>query len=324
MGLLVPADQVGTAFFKALIYGGASSGKTFTALKCATAIGKTAFIDASREVEPIKLHFKNPDGSPISICATKDPNVVIDALNEAVANKFDCFIVDTITAIYEDIQDAFLYKEWSKNSKIYKIYAADGTYPFGAWRFIKTPYKKMFYRLLSAPIHVFVLARGKIDWKVDAGGKPTDLGAKIDAETNTAYEPQIIIRMEYVKAENKRIAICERDRWLQIEGKKFFNPGREMFDPIIAKLGTIHLPLPEAAVDKFESVRRIPPNAQTLIMIRKRAKEGGVPDETVEEALADISQEAAVKLLNELSAGNYTAMMGAQSAPGGKDGASGH
>ncbi len=305
MGLLVEATAISTAFLKVGIYGGPASGKTVTALKIATAIGKTAIIDTGREIEPLKHAFTNPDGTPFLVASTVRSNEVIEVIDECRTASVRCLILDNISTIWDEVQQAYLYAEYQKASKVWRHYAENGAIPFQSWKTIKKPYRQMLRRLLDAPLHVFILARQSIEYEIGAGGEPQRVGDKMDAERNTAYEPQVLIRMEWPKRQRDRIAIVERDRWRLIEGTQMRNPDVGLLKPVLAKLGDIHAPLPPSVVDAPINMGGPRPTGAQEKLLRVCAQRGGIPDGAIDAILPTLTPEVAGQLINEMTAGNY-------------------
>lgn len=305
MGIFDDSGVVEQGFMKVMIYGGPGAGKTCTALKVCTAIGKTAIVDTERGTEPFRTMFYNPDGSPFSVVRTRAPYAVVDdVIPEALKLEFKCLIVDQATTIWDDAKDQYILKEYEKQSKAWQFIDKNGKLPFQAWTFIKKPFRTMIRELLNAPMHVFILSRLADEYEILSSGEPKKLGERADAEKNTQYEPATLIKMEYDKKTKKHLAWCEKDRWGVLEGQVCENPDVEFFRPILAKLGPVHGKLPEPAVVDTEVVEG--PKSAQIILIRKLAEKGGVTSERVEEVLSRISREEAAKLINQFTLGDFS------------------
>jgi hypothetical protein len=79
------------------------------------------------------------------------------------------------------------------------------------------PYKELMHLLLSTPVHVLICERQGNDFaEDDDSGELKNLGYKMRAEGETAYEPDVLVRLEAHKASKKALAIpiahIEKDR----------------------------------------------------------------------------------------------------------------
>src|SRR5260370_13434774 len=82
-----------------------------------------------------------------------------------------------------------------------------GTGPLPAWSVIKRPYKELMNLLLSSPAHVLICGRQGNDFAEDQdSGELKNLGYKMRAEGETAYEPDVLLRLESHKADRKKSA----------------------------------------------------------------------------------------------------------------------
>ena len=244
MGLLESEGTTKQGYLKVAIYGDAGSGKTYTAIKIATSIGKTAVIDTERGCEPYRSQFRNPDGTPFLVASISTLAKASEVLQEAIDNKCQCLVIDQFTHLWEDAQESYLDKERDKNSKTWSIIESTGNIPFTSWGRIKKPYKLFIRELLNSPLHIFALGRMSIDYKI-VSGAPEKVGEKMDAEKHTQYEFSILIKMEHQKRKREWLALVEKDRWNQIGGQVFSNPDVSIFDKILPMLGSTHLPLPD-------------------------------------------------------------------------------
>jgi hypothetical protein len=104
-----------------------------------------------------------------------------------------------------------------------------GTIPLPAWASIKKPYKQLLHLLLSLPVHVLICGRQGIDYGEDeASGELKSLGYCMRAEGETAYEPDVLLRLESFKASRKAVAIpmahVEKDRTGILAGEREKTP----------------------------------------------------------------------------------------------------
>jgi len=99
-----------------------------------------------------------------------------------------------------------------------------GTIPLHAWATIKKPYKELMHFLLASPVHVLICGRQGNDFaEDDESGEMKNLGYKMRAEGETAYEPDVLVRLEAHKPSKKALAIptahVEKDRTAWLAGQ---------------------------------------------------------------------------------------------------------
>ena len=218
----------GQAFLKVGIYGEAGAGKTFTALRIGSALGRVAFIDTERGTDFYSKMFE------FDVLHTRSLKTALDAVFSDEIKKYDVLIVDSITHLWENAQESYI--EMLKRSRDPKkrARAEAGEIQFQDWRAIKAPYRKFINRLLSLDMHVFICGRlGTIYEFKD--GELVKAGVRMRAEGETPYEPHILIRME--QKGGRHYAYVEKDRSSTIMGKVFENPDATMFEPVIKMLG---------------------------------------------------------------------------------------
>lgn len=300
--------QVG--YLKIGIYGGPGSGKTLTALKLATSLGKTYLLDTEHgsDFYAAEYTFDVPDEG----IDTKSLDNCRHCLAEAIEQKYDCFIVDQITHIWDGRQEEYIAEEHEKQSKVYGIIERTGNMPFQAWRKIKKPYKAFIHELIDAPLHVFILGRLSAEYKV-SGDTVEKIGEKMNAEKDTPYEPHLLIKMSQVPNSKpaRVVAYIEKDRSQTISGEVFTNPGPEMIAPILAKLGKTHAPLPTGKEDNAEEIGELlitglEPESSQLTLITVLAKKGGIEEEKIRSIVKGLNRANAGILITRLTLGDYS------------------
>lgn len=297
MSLLKPAQNE-QGFLKVGIYGGPGSGKTLTALMVAFHIGKkVAIIDTERGSDFYKKEF------PFDVVHTRFIGEAIRTLEEAVAEGYDVLIIDQMTHFWESAQDEYISKEKDKYSKTYQVLEQTGNLPWTAWRGIKKPYKRLVHEALSAPIHVFLLGRLKIEYQRGSDGSPVKVGESFDAEKQTHHEPNILVKMEFKKPK-QWLAYIEKDRSRTFQGRVFTNPTGDMFDEVIAKLSATHASLPDESEDSDIELKEEPIRKEQVKIITLLCKKEEVTD--IEEKLEKMSAEKAGELINKMTLGDFS------------------
>lgn len=237
-------------FLKMAFEGFAGDGKTFTATQVAIGVHKLigsqkpiALFDTEKAFKALKPQF---DEAGIE-AVVNDEQRSLTALNQAITwcedGNADILIVDSITHVWEEFLRAYLNRP-DKNGNIVKRNRLE----FQDWGVLKPQWKELF----STP---FVMAKCHIIFTGRAGYEYTDekntetgkreifkSGIKMKAETETAFEPDILVLMQKVQdliSEKKTIwreAMVVKDRTTQIDGQVFKNPSFDHFYPAIKVL----------------------------------------------------------------------------------------
>lgn len=236
-------------FLKMALEGFAGDGKTFTATQIAIGVHKLisstkpiALFDTEKAMKALKPSF---DEAGIE-AVVNDENRSLAALSQAIKwceeGNADILIIDSITHVWEEFMKAYLNRP-DKHGKIVHRNRLE----FQDWGIIKPKWKEEF----STP---FVLAKCHIIFTGRAGYEYTDeknedgkreifkSGIKMKAETETAFEPDILVLMQKQQdllSDVKKVwreAMIVKDRTNQIDGKTFKNPTFENFYPAIKVL----------------------------------------------------------------------------------------
>jgi AAA domain len=265
------------------IYGPPGSGKTFTTLLAAEgiarAIGKrVAFVDTehgtdfySKEVSSRATH---PEAFDFDALYTRSLTEVLKEVKGLSPDQYGVVVIDSISHLWDAAKAAYQ----GKTTKI-------GTIPMQAWGSIKKPYKELVAWLLNSTMHVFILGRQSQDYQDDEDtGELKNVGVKMRAEGETAYEPHILIRMEAVKPKKGRgvsvpTAFVEKDRTGVLQGKSIQYPGFDsLVAPVMSLLGGDQAVIPteeEVGLQDAEALAQAEAeknerSLQTLDMFRRK------------------------------------------------------
>jgi hypothetical protein len=161
----------------------------------------TAFY--GQEVAQRAVH---PEAFDFDVLHTKSITEVLTAVKHLDLATYSVIVIDSITHLWEACKNAYA----GRPTKI-------GTIPFQAWAVIKKPYRELMNLLLSTPAHVLLCGRQGIDYGEDeSSGELTSLGYRMRAEGETAYEPEVLLRLESYRTGKKKPAIpvahVEKDR----------------------------------------------------------------------------------------------------------------
>lgn len=237
-------------FLKMALEGFAGDGKTFTAVETAIGVHKLikstkpiAMFDTERALKALKWKFDDAGIEALIEDEERSLKALSDSIKWCEDGNADILIIDSITHVWEEFLKAYLNRPDKQGNPTKR-----NRLEFQDWGVLKPTWKELF----STP---FVMAKCHIIFTGRAGYEYTDerneetgkreifkSGIKMKAETETAFEPDILVLMQKVQdliSEEKTIwreAMVVKDRTTQIDGKKFKNPTFEDFYPAIKVL----------------------------------------------------------------------------------------
>lgn len=227
------------AFLKMGIFGASGSGKTFTSLLVAEGLAKRdkkriAFIDTEHGSDFYCQHIKDrkvhPEAFDFDALYSKSLTEVIESC-KAAGDEYGVIVIDSLSHIWEAAKNSY-------DGRMTKI----GTIPLNAWGKIKKPYKDLINYLMSLNKHVILCGRQGNDFQEDEDtGEMKTVGYKMKAESESPYEPHVLIRLECIKGKNVDsypVAHVEKDRSGVLAGQKIEYPAYDNIAlPIIPYLG---------------------------------------------------------------------------------------
>lgn len=225
-------------FIKMAFQGFAGDGKTYTAVQCAIGLHKQiksqkpiAIFDTEKAAKALVGVFSDAGIE----CVVDDEHRSLKALNEAIAwceeGGADILVIDSITHVWEEFLQAYMNQK--KRTRL----------EFQDWGVIKPQWKQQFSTpFVKAKIHIFFTGRAGYEYETEKDeqtGKREihKSGIKMKAETETAFEPDVLVLMEKhqdVLGDTKkitRVATVLKDRTTRTDGKVFINPTYADFKP---------------------------------------------------------------------------------------------
>jgi hypothetical protein len=233
---------------KLALYGPAGSGKTFTALLLAEGLTKApgkrvAVLDTEQGTafyaQAVPRRTAHPAAFDFDVLHSRsitDARAAVQRLDPAVHGVI---IVDSISHLWDACRNAYA-----------GTLTRNGGIPLHAWTAIKKPYRELMNLLLSLPVHVVLCGRQGIDYGEDEGtGELKQVGFRLRAEGETAYEPDVLVRLESHKASRKHAAVIlahvEKDRTGVLAGSTFEWPTFDtLAKPLLGLLGSKQAPVP--------------------------------------------------------------------------------
>lgn len=223
-------------FLKMALQGQAGDGKTFTGARVAGGLythlklsGPIVIFDTEKTSKFLKPYF-NQYNIPVVVKRSRSLSDLITAFEYCDAGNAPILFIDSITHVYRNFLEAF--KQSKKRSFI----------QFQDWGIIKPEWEKQFAdRFTNARFHVIFTGRQGYTYEneVDEETGRKELiktGVKMKVETETAYEPDLLVKMERFQdpaQDFKHIhrATVIKDRSGIIDGKTFDEPGWKDFKP---------------------------------------------------------------------------------------------
>lgn len=227
------------AKLKAGLMGFAGDGKTFTAATLAIGLVElmrerdlpdgnkpVMFIDTETGSDWVKPRF-DAAGIELKTAKTRAFADLLTALDEAEAHG-SVLIIDSITHFWRELTETYAEKRNRKRGL-----------EFQDWAYLKAEWGKFTDKFVNSNCHTILCGRAGYEYDFfqnDSGKKELQkTGVKMKAETETGYEPSILILMEKHRdmetGEVWREAHIIKDRSTRLDGKSFKNPSFDVFRP---------------------------------------------------------------------------------------------
>lgn len=232
------------AYLKAGFMGFAGSGKTYTATETAIGLVKLLragglaeankpvfFLDTETGSDYVAGRFKE-EGIEMFQAKTRAFSDLIPALKEAEANGA-ALIIDSITHFWREFTEAYARKRNRTRGL-----------EFQDWAFLKSEWGKFTDSYINSALHIIMCGRAGYEYDFftnDSGKRELEkTGIKMKAETETGYEPSLLVLMERtMDMETKKVyreAHVLKERFNVIDGHVFRNPTFNDFLPHIQRL----------------------------------------------------------------------------------------
>ncbi len=239
------------AYLKAGVMGFAGDGKTYTATEIAVGLVElmrkrklpegdrpVMFLDTETGADWVKPKF---DTASIELFTAKTRAFVdlIAAVKEAELSG-SVLIIDSISHFWRKLMEEYAERKNRKRGL-----------EFQDWAWLKAEWGRFTDLFVNSRCHIIMCGRAgyEYDFFENENGKKEleKTGVKMKAETETGYEPSILILMEKHRDINNgrvwRTAQILKDRSTKIDGKTFNNPTFNDFLPHIEylNLGGVHV-----------------------------------------------------------------------------------
>jgi hypothetical protein len=175
----------------------------------------------------------HPQAFAFDVLHTKSITEAVTAVKGLDLDTYGVLVIDSISHLWDACRNAF-------TGRLTKA----GTIPLHAWSAIKKPYRELMHLLLASSVHVLICGRQGIDYGEDeASGELKNLGYRMRAEGETAYEPDVLIRLESHRPGKNKTAVpvahIEKDRTGVLAGQSIPWPTYDnVARPLLGLLGT--------------------------------------------------------------------------------------
>lgn len=269
-------------FLKMAFEGFAGDGKTYTATQVAIGlhnrIGSTkpiAIFDTEKSSKALVGIFKTAKIEAVVSDEQRSLSALSQAIDWCENGGADILLIDSITHVWEEFMQAYLNRPDKYGKPINRT-----RLEFQDWGVIKPRWKQEFSnKFVQSKVHIIFTGRAGYEYSDEKNAETGKReifksGIKMKAETETAFEPDILVLMEKqldLLGEKKKVtreAMVIKDRTATIDGKTFTNPTFEDFAPAIDVLlsGTYKANQEAAISDIFR-------DAEGQIADVRRAKE---------------------------------------------------
>jgi len=262
--------------------GFAGDGKTYTATQVAIGLHQRigskkpiAIFDTEKSSKALIGIFKEANIEAIVVDEQRSLSALSQAITACEEGAADILIIDSITHVWEEFMQAYLNRpdKYGKPMQRTRL-------EFQDWGVIKPRWKQEFSnKFVQSKVHIIFTGRAGYEYSDEKNAETGKReifksGIKMKAETETAFEPDILVLMEKqldLLGERKKVtreAMVIKDRTAMIDGKTFTNPTFEDFAPAIDVLlsGTYKAGKEVSISDTFR-------DAESQIADSRRAKE---------------------------------------------------
>jgi hypothetical protein len=240
MSIFKPAVN-GQAFLKMGLMGFAGDGKTYTAAQVGIGLVELMrrrglpmgdrpafFLDTETGSDWVKPRFDEAN-IPLMVAKTRAFVDLVAAVKEAEQSA-SVLLIDSISHFWRVLCDEYAKKRERKRGL-----------EFSDWAWLKSEWARFTDLFVNSQTHIIMCGRAGYEYDFfegDDGKKQLEkTGIKMKAETETGYEPSILVLMEkHQTLEGNRVwrtATVLKDRSTKIDGLTFENPTFKDFLPHI-------------------------------------------------------------------------------------------
>lgn len=283
------------------IDGPAGSGKTFTAMRLATMLGKDgkpariAFVSSEPGAAELYLGHA-PDGMPFEFDILDLPNYNPETYTAAILAAgqagYDVVVIDSLSHAWQgeggalDLVNKEAEKSSSKNS-------------YFAWSKVTPLQNRLIQTILRSPCHVIATMRSKMDYVLqsDERGKvsPQKVGLAPIQREGVEYEFDLYLSMDI-----HHVATVSKTRCEQMDGFRHPKPGHGEFRAFVDWLNEGGEPPPGYYTANEDDFKRMEAEQIRVERQQQREAEKAAPRKTAME----LAQERAQRAIQKVQAAN--------------------
>lgn len=213
---------------RAALCGVSGSGKTYTALRLAFAIGQKIAVIDSEHGTAAKYQGLAPDGVPFEFdhlsLDSFSPSEYTAAIDEAGRAKYDVIVIDSLS------------HAWDGHDGALELVGKKGGNSYTAWKDVTPLHRRMLEAILRSPSHVIATMRSKTEYVLeqDSNGKqvPRKIGLAPVQRQGVEYEFDLVGDLDL-----SHVLTVTKSRCPQLDGAIVVKPGASFAQPLLAWLG---------------------------------------------------------------------------------------
>lgn len=212
--------------------GPSGSGKSYTALRAAFALGKRVAVIDTEYGSASKYAGESPDGTPweFDVCELKDygPDKYCQAINAAAKSGYDVIVIDSLSHAWTGEGGALDMVDRK---------ASEGRgNSFTAWRDVTPMHRRMIDTILACPAHIIATMRTQTEYVMEPDEKgrlvPKKIGTKPIQRAGVEYEFDVVgdIDIDHIlKITKSRCSVLQDARAVK-PNAEFWTPFKAWLD----------------------------------------------------------------------------------------------
>jgi hypothetical protein len=215
---------------RVLMAGPSGTGKTYSALQVASALGKVALIDT--EFGSAKKYGDKFNFDCVELYGGYTTEALIENINAAVENKYSALIIDSFSHFWEGDGGILEFVDIEK--------AGEAKNNMNAWGKASPKWRQQIAAMLRAPIHLIVTCRTKNAVEatnVNGRMQVKSVGTKVVQREGFEYELDLVANFRIEDGLN--LCHIEKTRCSDLHGQTFKNLNSDHLLPYFKWLGII-------------------------------------------------------------------------------------
>lgn len=245
--------------------GPAGSGKTYTLLRFAFALGQRVAVIDSEHGSASLYQGISPDGVPWNFDVLEldsfSPSDYTAAIEEAARCGYDVIVVDSLS------------HAWTGKDGALELVSKKGGNSFTAWKDVTPMHTRMIETILAVPLHVLVSMRSKVEYVLEKDEKGREVPRKVGMapiqRAGMEYEFSLYGSMDW-----SHVMTVTKTRCEAVDGAIVVKPGPAFIEPVIRWLETGESVRFEAPVRSMVSDAQIERIVQKIVALGRTIDSG--------------------------------------------------